>query len=70
MEAIKQTHAIDLAGNKVSLDYDYIKYVATIKSPIPIVIEKKNEEVVIMDVSGMGHLNPKQHLINRATWAQ
>lgn len=76
METNKPTHAIDIAGNKVPIDYEYINYVATIKTALPIIIENKPFEALISlsdtmtAVSGMGHIDPKQHFINKTTYAQ
>jgi len=65
----KPKYAIDIAGNVVSIDYDYINYVATIKDA-----EKFEKLISLSDtitaVSGMGHLDPKQHIINKATYSQ
>ena len=75
--------------NSYAIDNDYyVKHIATIKSAIPITIEREQFEIMInignnyiekprtqpsttaclIGASGMGHLDPKQHLINKPTY--
>jgi hypothetical protein len=82
METIKTiTHSIDIAGNAVPIDYDYLKHVATITNTanavIPVSFEQPHFETLISlsGVSGFGcvfggHTNPKSYLITKATYSQ
>lgn len=77
MESIKTiTHSIDIAGNVVPIDYDYIKHVATITNTanavIPVSFEQPHFErlISLSGVSGFGHTDPKTHLISKMTYSQ
>ena len=48
--------AIDIAGNEVRLDHDYIQHIATIKTT-----------ATMIGASGMGHLPPENHIITAPT---
>jgi hypothetical protein len=70
MENNKQKYSIDIGGNKVPIDYEYINAVATIKSKETFEKLVSLSDTLISGVSGMGHADPKQHIINKATYAQ